>query len=312
MNKRTFGRTGLDVSPLGFGGAPVGYLGTERRKIATILNTLLDRGVNLIDTAECYPGSEEAIGEAVSHRRDEFVLVTKCGHTPAGLTGHDWEPRMLGQSIDLSLKRLRTDRLDVVLLHSCSLDMLKRGDVLNAVTKARDAGKVRFAGYSGDNEAAAYAATLPDVAVIETSISIADQANIASVLPVCREHNVGVIAKRPVANAAWKPAKERPGLYGSYGSYGAEYERRLQHMGLNPDDLDANFRGHGWPEIALRLTLSLPGVHTAIIGTTNPDHAATNIEYASRGPLPSDVMQRIQQAFNQAEQRAGVAWTGQT
>ena len=77
---RVFGTTGLQVSPLGFGGAPIGYLATEQQQVARILNLLLDAGVNVIDTAECYPGSESLIGQAVGHRRKEFVLVTKCGH----------------------------------------------------------------------------------------------------------------------------------------------------------------------------------------------------------------------------------------
>ena len=70
----------MQVSPLGFGGAPIGYLATGQQQVARILNLLLDAGVNVIDTAECYPGSEPLIGQAVGHRRKEFVLVTKCGH----------------------------------------------------------------------------------------------------------------------------------------------------------------------------------------------------------------------------------------
>ena len=79
MEMRSFGKTGFEVSALGFGGGPVGYLDTDRRHVAEILNTLLDRGVNLIDTAAVYPGSEAAIGEAIGDRRDDYVLVSKCG-----------------------------------------------------------------------------------------------------------------------------------------------------------------------------------------------------------------------------------------
>jgi len=69
MKKTQFGRTGLQVSQLGFGAAPIGYLNTEREKVRKILNLLLDRGVNVIDTAASYEGSEEAIAEAIGHRR---------------------------------------------------------------------------------------------------------------------------------------------------------------------------------------------------------------------------------------------------
>ena len=79
MNKSKFGRTGLEVSPLGFGAAPAAYLATERQRAASLLNKLLDSGVNVVDTAASYPGSEKFIGEHLSHRRSEFVLISKCG-----------------------------------------------------------------------------------------------------------------------------------------------------------------------------------------------------------------------------------------
>src|ERR1043166_2457512 len=89
MKKRTLGKTGLLVSPLGFGGAAIGQLGTIQRQIARILDELLEAGVNLIDTAECYGKSERSIGKALRHRRDQCILVTKCGHRIPGLRGKE-------------------------------------------------------------------------------------------------------------------------------------------------------------------------------------------------------------------------------
>ena len=310
MRKVTFGRTGLEVSPLGFGGAPVGYLSTDQDRITTLLNTLLDSGVNVIDTAACYPRSETAVGKAVGHRRDEYVLVTKCGHSVEGAEGRDWSARLIEQTVDRALRRLRTDRIDVMLLHSCDLATLKKGEALGALVRARDAGKIRFVGYSGDNEEAAHAAGLADVAVIETSVSICDQANVALVLPPARQHEVGVIAKRPIANAAWKNPSEQPGVYASYAS---TYSKRLKKMGITPSDL--GFPGEveqAWPEIALRFTLSQPGVHTAIIGTTDPEHATANIAHLEKGPLPGDVVEKLQAAFSRRASKAIVSWSGQT
>jgi aryl-alcohol dehydrogenase-like predicted oxidoreductase len=183
MTRHTLGKTGLSVSALGFGAAPIGYLEVEQNRVSTILNMLLDRGLNLIDTAAVYEGSEELIGNAVSHRRHEFVLVSKCGRQAGEVKGEDWSEKLILDSVDQSLKRLKTDYLDIMLLHSCGLEVLKKGEAIGALIKARDAGKVRFPGYSGDNEAAAYAATMPQIAVIETSINICDQANIDHVLP---------------------------------------------------------------------------------------------------------------------------------
>jgi aryl-alcohol dehydrogenase-like predicted oxidoreductase len=305
MKKQAFGRTGFDVSVLGFGSAPVGYLKTDQDRAGQVMNQLLDAGVNLIDTAASYPGSEELIARTIGHRRDQFVLVSKCGSNKVeGVAGESWtEPLILGH-VDRSLRNLKTDRLDVMLLHSCDLATLKKGEAIGALVKARLAGKIRFAGYSGDNEAAAWAAAHPEIAVIETSINIADQVNIDQVLPAAREHKVGVLAKRPIANAAWKDITQQPGMYQSYAK---TYTDRLRQMGLKAEGLGAD-----WPEIALRFCISQEGVHSAIIGTTNPENARKNIEYANKGPLPADVVKKIRDAFNKAESAAGEKWTGQT
>src|SRR5258705_1481119 len=197
MKKFQFGRTGLQVSQLGFGAAPIGYLNTAREKVRTILNLLLDRGVNVIDTAASYEGSEEAIAEAIGHRRKDFVLISKCGGSLPDLDEPAWSADLIRNTVDRSLRRLRTDRLDAMLLHSCDLQTLQKGEALGALVESQKAGKVRWPGYSGDNEAAAWAAGRAEIAVIETSINIADQVNIDLVLPKTRAANIGVLAKRP-------------------------------------------------------------------------------------------------------------------
>lgn len=310
METRRFGKTGREVSVVGFGGAPIGILETEQKQAADILNMLLDAGVNLIDTAAMYRGSEEAIGRAVGHRREEYVLVTKCGEPGAGPDSPAWSPQNLSATIERALRRLQTERIDVMLLHSCTQETLERGDALAALMKARREGKVRFVGYSGDNEAAAFAAGLPDIAVIETSINICDQTNIDLVLPKAQEYDVGVIAKRPIANAAWKDLSEQPGFYAQYAK---TYTGRLAAMRITPQDL--GFDGDPndvWPEIALRFTLSQPGVHTAIIGTTSVQHARANLAAAARGPLSEAAVEKLRDAFRQAETAAGETWLGQT
>jgi aryl-alcohol dehydrogenase-like predicted oxidoreductase len=306
VEKRIFGKTGLSVSVVGFGAAPIGYLETEQQQVNQTVNALLDAGVNLIDTAAAYQGSEEALGKAVSHRRDQFILVSKCGQAFDDLAGKAWSPEVIAATVDRSLRRLRTDRLDVMLLHSCGMEVLERGDALSALVRLRDAGKIRFVGYSGDNEEGEFAARVADVAVIETSVNICDQANLRSVLPLAREHKVGVLAKRPLANTAWRPLQELSGIYQDYAK---PYRDRFETMRLTPHAL--SFSGEGdWPEIALRFTLSQPGVHCAIVGTTKPANALRNLEYAAKGPLAKDVIQKIKSAFSQA---AGAKpWPGLT
>ena len=310
MKKTELGRTGLQVSQLGFGAAPIGYLGEDVKRTSDILNTLLDAGMNLIDTAACYPNSEQLIGEAVGHRREEFILVSKCGHQAGNLSGPEWSSKLIRDSVDRSLRQLKTDCIDVMLLHSCEESILRRGEALSALAWAREVGKIRFAGYSGDNQDAAYAATLDDVAVIETSISICDQANIDTVLPGTQEHEVGVLVKRPIANACWRNLSDQRGVYQGYAE---PYTRRFAAMGLNLSDLDAGETSDSrWAETALRFTLSIPGVNCALIGTTNPQNAAANLAAAELGPLPAEIAEKIRTSFKNAQARSGGDWPGLT
>lgn len=273
-----------------------------------MISRLLDRGVNLIDTALMYPGSEEFIGNHLAHRRKDYILVSKCGGKVPGVDAKEWTPGAIAAAVDRALRLLKTDRLDVMLLHSCELKTLQADDCLEALVQARDAGKIGFAGYSGDNEAAEFAATLPDIAVVETSVNIVDQHNIDAVLPLARQHDVGIIAKRPIANAAWRPIDQHLGLYKTYAR---TYVERFAKLGITPADL--GFDGEPstvWPEIALRFTLSIPGVNVAIVGTTNAANAMRNVELVEKGPLPDDVVRRIRDAFQQA--RGSENWLGQT
>ncbi|MEM1444987.1 MAG: aldo/keto reductase [Planctomycetota bacterium] len=313
--KNILGKTDLSVSRLGFGGAPVGFLDTPQSQITRVLDLLLERGVNFIDTAAAYKGSEEAIGHALDGRRDDVVLLTKCGMGVESDNFPDqdytpYSPALITASIDRSLKLLKTDHLDVVLLHTCDLDTLKQGDAMAALIAARDAGKTRFVGYSGDNDAAVWACEQPDLSVLETSVNIADQHNIDAVLPVAKQHDVGVIAKRPLANACWKDLENQPGMYANYAK---TYTQRFAAMGVTPGDL--GYSGHvevEWPEIALKFTLAQEGVHTAICGTTSTNHAEINLQAAGKNPLRDQVVARLREAFKKAEAASGETWLGQT
>ena len=299
MTQRKLGRTGLDVSPLGFGSAPAAFLKTELEAAAKLVNDLLDRGLNVIDTAAAYPGSEQFIGDHLSSRREEYVLVSKCGNVRVpGVDAATWSAALVEASVERSLREMKTDRVDVMLLHSCDLETLKKGEAIGALVKARQAGKVKHVGYSGDNEAAAAAAAMPEIEVIETSLSYVDQANIDAVLPVVRVHDVGVIAKRPIANAAWRGAEGRAGIYVNYTK---EYLRRHAAMKLDPATL--GFDAAAWPDVALQFTLSFPEVSTAIVGTTSPANAMRNLDAAAKGALDPTT---VRTTSRRVQGRAGV------
>lgn len=310
MQRTPLGQTDLTVSRLGFGAAPIGFLETPPTQVGKLVDLLLEGGVNLFDTAAMYRGAEQLLGDALKGHRDDVVLVSKAGHREKAFSYEAWSPELIRASVERSLERLHTDHLDVVLLHSCEMEVLDKGEALGTLLALREEGKVRHAGYSGDNEAAAHAAGLDGVEVIETSVNIADQRNIDVVLPACAEHNVGVIAKRPIANAAWNPLNKQRGMYQEYAR---TYHERLKEMEVTPHDL--GYHGHPeveWPEIALKFTLAVKGVDTAIVGTTSTVNARVNVDAASKHPLRDQVVQTLRQAFRDAEQKSGTVWLGQT
>ena len=288
----------MAVTVLGFGGAEIGYENVPFDQVERLLHAALDAGLNLIDTAECYPGSEEMIGRAVSGRRGDFYLFTKCGHA-SGLDLPDWHPRMLEQQIDRSLQRLRVDCVDLVQLHSCSRDLLEAGEVVGVLQRAREAGKTRFIGYSGDAAAAVYAIESGAFDTLQTSVNIADQEAIELTLPAAARRHMGVIAKRPIANAAWKTGAKPANLYHH------EYWRRLEI--LKYDFLRQETERA--VSTALRFTLAQPGVATAIVGTTRPERWAANARLLAGDPLADGEIRAIRDRWRAA---AAGDWAGQT
>jgi aryl-alcohol dehydrogenase-like predicted oxidoreductase len=286
----------MEASVLGFGGSEIGYERVARRTVARLLGSALDAGLNVIDTAECYENSEELIGKALGGRRAHVHLFTKCGHG-GGWSRADWRPSALLSSIERSLKRLATDHVDLIQLHSCSLAQLRKGDVIAALERARERGWVRFIGYSGDAEAARYAIETGRFDTLQTSVSIADQQALDLTLPLARERGMGVIAKRPLANVAWRYARKPA------ESYYQDYWSRLRA-------LDYDFlKGDAAVATALRFTLSVPGVHTAIVGTTKPERWPANAALLSKGALPAAEFERIRARWRRV---SDAAWEGQT
>jgi aryl-alcohol dehydrogenase-like predicted oxidoreductase len=297
IEKRQLGRTGMQVSVLGFGGSEIGYEQADLKTVERLLGSALDAGLNCIDTAECYLSSEDLIGQAVSDRRQSYHLFTKCGHA-AGFDLPDWEPRMLRQSIDRSLQRLRTDHVDLLQLHSCSRELLQQGDVIEVLQRAREQGKTRFIGYSGDGLDALYAVECGAFDTLQTSISIADQEALDLTVQPARERGMGIIAKRPIANAAWKSSGKPD------NEYVLPYWERLRQ--LRYDFLDGDLREA--ISRALRFTLSIDGVTTAIVGTSKPERWRENAELLRDGPLPAEEFEAVRARWKEVAEED---WTGQ-
>lgn len=294
MEKRVLGKTGLEVSRLGVGLAEIGKLTmNDVARVSQVLNTALDEGINFLDTSACYGNSEELIGRTVAHRRDEYILATKCGHITGGYEGEAWSVQTIKDSVERSLKRLRTDHLDIIQLHTCSVDVLEKGDVIQALLDAKQAGKVRFIGYSGDNEAALWAIESGQFDTLQTSFNLVEQRARTYLFPKAQVQDMGIIVKRPIANGAWG-ADESP------SSYADQYFKRAQLMrqaGPIP----------GAPEhrilLALGFTLAHDAVDTAIVGTRNPEHMKTNIAWVKEKlPISDEAVEALHQRFDEVGQ----------
>ncbi len=159
LDRRPLGHTGLSVTRLGFGAMEIrgeriwsGRAVTDEQA-SVILSAVLDAGVTFIDTANDYGKSERYIGEFLSDRRGQYMLATKCGCSmvPAGdhdETPHEWSRDHLLHNIDDSLRKLRTDHVDLLHLHNPPVELARENDVVDTLKEIQAAGKTRSVGIS--------------------------------------------------------------------------------------------------------------------------------------------------------------------
>ena len=294
IKTRTLGRTGADVTILGYGamelrGQPRGPEITDE-DAGRLLNAVLDGGINLIDTSPDYGRSEELIGTYLAHRRDEFFLASKCGCLLEPPTDgappypHDYSPANVRAAVEQSLSRLRTDRLDLVQVHmSPSRATLEQNRTVETLRELQAEGKVRFIGMSGilpqlpDH----LAMNVFDVFQIPYSAVQRDHEELIS---EAAAKGAGAFIRGGAARGAaseeknWQtgPLTQRAGLG----------QRNWETSGIE-DLLTA--AGMSRMEFVLRFTVSHPGLSTTIVGTSSRAHLAGNIAIAEKGPLPADL-----------------------
>ena len=295
IETRQLGRTGSDVTILGYGamelrGQPRGPAIADE-DAGRLLNAVLDSGINLVDTSVDYGRSEELIGRYIGHRRDEYFLASKCGcplRQPADAPPpypHDYSPANVRADVEQSLRRLGTDRLDLVQVHmSPSQEQLTADDTVATLQALRDEGKLRFIGMSG---------TLPNLPD-HIAMGVFDVFQIPY-SAIQREHEelisraagagAGTLIRGGVARGA--PAEDKNWGMGPIGLAAGEGQRRWESSEV-ADLLDGMSR----MEFMLRFTLSHPGLSTTIVGTANLDHLKANVAVAEKGPLPADVYER--------------------
>jgi aryl-alcohol dehydrogenase-like predicted oxidoreductase len=285
LETRTLGRTGLRVTALGYGamelrGPPRGR-DITKEQAAEILNAVLDAGINYIDTSIDYGQSEELIGELISGRRSQFYLASKCGclvgeaaataPPPGSPNRHIFTRENIIAGVNQSLRRMKTDYLDVVQFHgSPSRQTLEENGSLEAVMELKRQGKVRFIGMSS---------TLPNLAdhiqmgvfdVFQIPYSALQREHEDAISEASRA-GAGIVIRGGVARGG--PGKEEGNSWESWQKAG----------------LDELLDGMSRMEFIFRFTLSHPDLDTTIVGTINPRHLQDNLDALAKGPLPADL-----------------------
>jgi aryl-alcohol dehydrogenase-like predicted oxidoreductase len=250
---------------------------TTDEQAETILNAVLDAGINYIDTSIDYGVSEERIGRYIAHRRSEYYLASKCGclvgasTAPVGqVSPHVYTRDNIVAGVEQSLARMKTDYLDLVQFHiSPSQRTLEENGSLDAVMELKQAGKVRFIGMSG---------TLPHLKdhiamgvfdVFQIPYSAMEREHEA-VIAAASEAGAGIVIRGGAAKGAPSDGKQR----------GLQWER-WQRAGI--EDLLGDMTPM---EFILRFTFSNPDLDTTIVGTANTAHLQDNVAILRKGPLP--------------------------
>lgn len=297
MEKRILGRTGLNVSLLGYGAMALRQIPVPGPSADTsnqgciVLNSVLDAGINLIDTSPDYGNSEEILGSAVAHRRSEYVLATKCGcnvplPTGADPPGHLWTKDRLMRNIELSLKRMRTDYIDIWQLHNADPESVRNGDLVNVMEEVKRQGKIRHVSISSTLP---YITEYIDWGVFDTFQIPYSALERGHEETITRAHGAGagIIIRGGVAKG--EPQGDI-----------AEHPRWSIWQKANLDELRAD--GESRSAFLLRFTISHPHMHTTIVGTKNPDHLRENLAAVANGPLPADVYSEAKHRLDAADE----------
>lgn len=288
MNRRALGRTGLEVTQLGYGSMGLrgprtwGVRVVSDEDAERVLHEVLDAGINFIDTSPDYGLSEERIGRYIGSRRGEFYLATKCGcayvqHEDRLVINHVWQREVVLRNVETSLQRLKTNYLDVLQFHGGDAETLQRAGLIDLLLGLREQGIIRHIGVSS---------SLPHLpGLIQLGVFDTFQIPYSCLAPEhgewitkAAESGAGIIVRGGIAHGGPDAAIQRPALNDLWTQAKLDEVRPA---------------GMSRAELILRYTLAHPHCHTTIIGTCDLAHLADNIAAATSGPLPSELCAEI-------------------
>ena len=297
MRYRPFGRTGLSVSVVGFGCWPMAgdrYGAIEDDEAVKAIHRALERGVNCVDTAPAYGGghSEEVVGRALAGRREDVILVTKCGvkAPPPGQLGplRDASRANILREVDASLKRLDTDWVDVLLVHWPDAGTPFE-DTMRGLEEVVTSGRVRFVGVSNFTGAMmAECMRTRRIDVSQVGYHMLDRRQERETFPHCLDHGIGVMGYGSLghglltgaftASTAFDPARDWRGNGVAFGQpifRGDNFRANLGVVERLRREV-AEPRGVPLSQIALAWVLGHPAISTALVGARTPAEVDAN------------------------------------
>ena len=301
MEKRTLGRTGLEVSVLGMGGLYVSSAGDRGRDEACrAVHRALELGVNYVDTAPSYRDSEEVLGIALEGLTQPYFLATKLGGRPQPFNPQDKD--LLRQSVDESLRLLKRDYIDVLLVHEPDrpgqYDWWRdydnfHGPVCDLLEELKAEKIIRFTGLGGTT---AYQLPLImatgnyDVVLTAFNYSLLWREATITIFPEAERQNMGLIIGSPLQQGAL--SRRYPEIETGAGAPWLSPPRQQQFQRLYAflDEIELSL-----PEAALRMMVATPQISTVLMGARSVEEVEQNVRAVEAGPLPSDVLAQLQE-----------------
>jgi aryl-alcohol dehydrogenase-like predicted oxidoreductase len=303
MRYRPLGRSGLVVSVVGLGGNNFGRrLDVDGTR--AVVDAAFDAGINLIDTADIYGGqgaSESLLGEVLAGRRDEVVLATKFGMDMGGSNGPDWRARgsrrYIRLAVEASLRRLRTDWIDLYQYHAPD-GVTPIEETVDALDELVHEGKVRYTGSSNlaawqvaDADTYARHAHVTRFVSAQNGYSLIDRTVERELTPACVEHGIGILPYFPLASGLLTGKYRR----GEAAPEGTRMADRLDTVRDRTFDrveaLEAYARDRGITllDVAIGGLAAQPAVGSVIAGATKPEQVAANVAAGAWQPSPEDL-----------------------
>lgn len=322
MNYRILGKTGFKISETSLGTWQLGgKWGTDydEQLAADTLDTAIANGVNFIDTADVYKGTESeiAVGKAVKRADKRIYVATKCGRQINPHTSENYTPGVLRGYVEDSLQRMGLETIDLIQLHCPPTDVYYRPEIFGEFEKLREEGKIQHLGVSIEKvEEGIKALEYDNVTSIQVIYNMFRQRPHEKLFPMAKNKNVGIIVRVPLASGLLTGKFTKDTMFGE-----------KDHRNFNKDgeafDVGETFSGIPYEtgvdaveklkktlpddqnlvQLALRWILMRDEVSCVIPGASSVDHVESNTKASAKPPVSDDIMNEIDRIYKEQIQQ---------